>query len=354
MTPAARIALNGVDITANLIPAPFGLPLESGARVIPSGGLGTNEGPLLSISITDNEDRKSDSCELELDNRDYIPSPGKGSMLQVWLGYAETGVFDMGMYQVESWTKKGMPKTLTVSAKAAGLTTGIKAPKSRSYHQKSVSDIVQYIAGRNGLQAIVNGDVGGLMPGHLDQSSESDLNFLTRLAGRVGGKFKVANNTIIFNKGGSGMLPSGGAAPSFTLTPIGLIDWSCTGSARGEYGSVSVPWQNTQTGEREWVDEGEGTPKLRARKLFKTKDEAQAHAKATKGELARGNKKFNAEFPGDGQYFAGAQVEAVDFDPDVDDSYSIKAATHKLDSGGFVTSIDCELAGDGDANYWGD
>ena len=35
MTPAARILLDGRDITANLIPAPFGLPLEGGGHVIP-------------------------------------------------------------------------------------------------------------------------------------------------------------------------------------------------------------------------------------------------------------------------------------------------------------------------------
>ncbi|MEY9639027.1 hypothetical protein ABIF66_007281 [Bradyrhizobium japonicum] len=62
MTPAARILLDGRDITANLIPAPFGLPLEGGGHVIPGGVLGG--GPLLSLTVQDNEGKKSDSCEL--------------------------------------------------------------------------------------------------------------------------------------------------------------------------------------------------------------------------------------------------------------------------------------------------
>jgi uncharacterized protein len=353
MTPAAQIELNGVDITANLIPAPFGLPLASGGMIIGPNGLGFGNGPLLSVSITDNEGKKSDSCELELDLREYIAAPGKGSMLQVSLGYAETGVTNMGLYQVESWTKKGPLKTLTVSAKAAGLTTDIKAPKSRSYHQMSVSDIVQQVAGKNGLSAIVSGDIGGIQIGHIDQSAESDLNFLTRLAGRTGANFKVANNMVIFSKAGSGVLPSGGAAPSFTLVPTGQTDWSCTGAARGEYQCISVPWLNTQTGEREWHEEGSGEPKLRVRKLHKTEAEAQAHAKGVKGALARGNKKFEASFPGDPRWFAGAQVNVVGFDPDCDDDYTVKTSTHKLDGSGYNTSISCEQSGDGDSNYWG-
>lgn len=354
MTPAARIVLDGNDITANLIPAPFGMPLEAGGRVIPGGSLG--HGPLLSLTVQDNEGKKSDSCELELDNREYIPSPGKGAKLQVWLGFVETGVNYMGTYLIESWTKKGRPKIMTVTAKAAGLTTDIKAPKSRSYHEKSVQEIVQQIAGKHGLKAIVNGELGGIKPGHLDQSNESDLNFLTRLAGRVGANFKLADETVIFNKAGSGSLPSGGAAPVFTLTEVGVTDWDCTGSTRGEYGSVEAAWHNVKKGEREWEKSSGGSgkgPKHRVRKLFKTKEEAKAQADATKGALARGERVFGSNFPGRTEMFAGAGLIAVGFDPDCDGSYTIKSATHRLNDQGLTTRISCETAGEGSDDSWG-
>ncbi|MHC2379320.1 phage protein D [Bradyrhizobium liaoningense] len=351
MTPAARILLDGRDITANLIPAPFGLPLEGGGHVIPGGVLGG--GPLLSLTVQDNEGKKSDSCELEIDNREHIPAPGKGSKLQVSLGFVETGVNYMGTFLIDSWTKKGRPKIMTVTAKAAGLTTEIKSPKSRSYHEKSVDDIVQYIAGRNGLSAIVNGEVGGIKIDHIDQSSESDLNFLTRLAGRVGANFKLADEKVIFNKAGSGMLPSGGAAPVFMLTEIGVTDWDCTGSTRGDYKSVEAAWHNIKKGEREWVKEGGGNPVFRSRKLFKTKEEAEAQAKATKGALARGKKVFAANFLGRTEMFAGAGLTAIGFDPDCDGSYTIKSATHRLNDQGLTTRISCETAGEGSDDFWG-
>jgi len=351
MTPAARIVLDGRDITANLIPAPFGLPLEAGGCVIPGGLLGNCT--LLSISVQDHESKKSDSCELELDNREYIPSPGKGSKLEVWLGFVETGVNYMGSFTIDSWTKKGRPKIMTVSAKAAGMTTDIKAPKSRSYHEKTVGDIVSQVAGKHGLKNVVHGEMASIQIGHIDQSNESDLNFLTRLAGRVGGNFKLANETIIFNKAGSGSLPSGGEAPTFELIEDGQTKWNCTGSTRGDYRSVEAAYHNVQKGEREVVKEGSGKPAHRSRKLFKTKGEAKAQAQATKGALARGKKVFTASFPGRTEMFAGSGLTATGFDPDCDGGYIIKTATHRLTDSGLHTSISCETAGEGGGNTWG-
>jgi phage protein D len=361
--PACRIVMDGIDITANLIPAPFGMPLLGGGVAVNAMGFG--KGALLSITIQDNEGKKSDSCQLELDAREYIPSPGKGSKLQVWLGYAETGVNYMGTFLIESWTKKGRPKTMTVSAKAAGLTTDIKAPKSRSYHETTVGEIVNKIAGKHGLSAVVDGSVASQKIGHIDQSNESDINFLTRLAGRVGANFKLADEKIIYNKAGSGQLPGGGNAPTFILTEEGMTDWDCTGSTRGEYSAVEAAYHNVKKGEREWVKNsgagggggggggGKKGPTHRVRKLFKTKEEAESQANATKSSLARGGKVLGGSMPGRTEVFAGAGAAAQGFDPDVDDAYTIKSATHTLNSNGLSTRISCEQGGEGDDDSWG-
>lgn len=346
MIPAARITLDGIDITANLIPSPFGVPLEGGGMAIASGAL--SGGPLLSITVTDNEGTKSDSVELEIDNRSQIPAPKKGAKMKVWLGYADSGLVYMGTFMVDTWTKKGRPLTMTVSAKAAGLTTDIKAPKSRSYHDKKVEEIVKQVAGKNKLGSKVHPDLGKIKIGHIDQQNESDLNFLTRLGKRVGANFKLADENVIFNKAGAGQLPSGGDAPTFTITETGVTDWSATGSERGSYKSSSASWQNTTKGERETITEGEGTPRYRDRKLYKTEDEARAAAKATLEGLKRGKVSFDANFPGKPEMFAGAKVQAQDFDPDVDMLYILKTATHKLDSSGLSTGIKCESKSGGE------
>lgn len=348
MTPAARIDLDGIDITANLIPAPFGLPLEGGGRVIAGLSFDQNNAPLLSLTVTDNEGTKSDSCEIEIDNRSQIPAPKKGSKFKVWLGYAETGLVYMGTFLVDEWRKSGRPRKMIVSAKAAGATTEAKSPRSRSYHEKTVGEIVDQVAGRQKLTAQVHPELRDMKIGHIDQSSESDINFLTRLAKRVGGNFKLADEKIIFNKAGSGKLPSGSDAPVFTLIEVGQSDWDATGSERGSYQSASAAWVDSKTGKRETVLKGEGTPRYRDRRVYKTEAEAQRAAEAQLDGLKRGKISFSTNLPGRPEMFAGARANVVDHDPDVDGVFVIKTATHTLDSGGLKTALSCESANGGE------
>jgi phage protein D len=350
--PAARIELDGIDITANLIPAPFGLPLEGGGVTIPSGfGFGDNTAPLISLTVTDNEGEKSDSVELEISNRDNnIPAPKKGAKLKVWLGYADSGLIFMGEFVVDEWTKKNPPRTLSVSAKSAGFTTDIKAPKSRSYHDKTVEEIYQQVAGKHKLGTKVHNELGKVKIKHIDQSKESDANFLTRLAKRVGGTFKLANNTAILNKPGSGQLPGGGEAPTFSLSESDVTDWSATGSARGSYKSASAEWQDTEKGERTTTSEGEGKPRYRDRKLYKTEEEAKAAIKGTLDGLKRGKVTLSINMPGRAEIFAGSMVNPQFDDPDVDGPFSVKTATHTLDDGGFKSALSCESKDGGKDN----
>lgn len=350
MTPAARITLDGLDITANLIPAPFGLPLEGGGLVIPSGfGSSGNRAPLLSLTVNDNEADDSDSVELEIDNRAQIPAPPKGAKLRVWLGYAETGLVFMGTFEVDTWTKRGRPRTLSVSGKAAGFTSEIKAPKSRSYHRKTVGEIVDQVAGKNGLSAIVHPELRSIKIGHIDQSNESDVNFLTRLSKRVGGKFKIGDRQIIMNEAGSGSLPGGAPAPVFTLREVGQIDWEATAAERGSYKSASAAWQDTAKGERQTIVVGDGEPRLRDRKLYKTEEEARTAAKASLDGLKRGKVSFSTSMPGRPEIFAGSRSLVIDHDPDVDGLFVNKSVQHSLSGSGFLTSLQSESVNGGEA-----
>jgi phage protein D len=346
MRPAARIMMDGTDITANLLPAPFGLPLEGGGRVIGQGFL-EGRAPLLGLTVTDNEGKKSDTAELEISNKTYIPSPKKGAKLQIWLGYSETGIAYMGSYLVDSWTKASAPRRLMVSAKAIGFTTDIKAPKSRSYHKTTVGEIVNKVAQKHGLRAIVHSELKGIKIGHIDQSAESDANFLTRLAKRVGGIFKLADGNVIFHKAGSATLPSGGAAPVVIWPETGLLSWTATGSERGSYKSSSASWINTETGERETVVKGSGKPRHTDRKLYKTQEEAEIAAQAQLSALNRGRVSYNSDSPGRTDVFASMRLQVVEHDPDVDGLFNVKTVVNRLGADGYRTTTTAESTNEG-------
>ena len=106
MTPAYRIEIDGKDITT-----------EWGKR-------------LTSLSITDEAGIKSDTLEVEFDGRDKIKAPKVGAKIKVWLGYEPAPIL-RGQFVIDEWALSGPLRTLSISAKAAELTSTIRAAKTR-------------------------------------------------------------------------------------------------------------------------------------------------------------------------------------------------------------------------------
>lgn len=325
MRPAARLIVDGRDISTEVF--------------------GPN-GILVSLSITDEAGVKSDTLELEIDNRESFKAPPKGAEIQAWLGYEPQPTY-MGRFKVDEWEKRGPAKTLRVTARAAELTTEIRAAKTRDWDDKTVGEIVQKIAKDHGLTASVSGSLASIKVKHIDQQNESDLGFLSRLAKRVGATFKLADGKVLFAEKGSSSLPSGGEKTALRLTPAMVGDWSASSAERGSYKSVICLYVDHAKGARKRVTEGSGKPCHRDRRLYATEVEARAAAKAQLGDLTRGKVSFQTTGPGMPDVFAEGLVSAEDFDPDVDGEYLIKSVQHSFDSSGFTTSLSMETKGSG-------
>lgn len=323
MTPAARLIIEGRDVSTMM----FG-----------------QDGPLISLTVTDEAGLKSDTLELSLDNREGFKAPKKGAEIQVWLGYEPTPVY-MGLFTVDTWRKSGPVRTLTISAKAAELTTDIKAAKVRSFDGKTVDAIVKSVAGDHGLTATVASDFASITIDHIDQQTESDVGFLSRLARRVGATFKLADGKVIFAAKGSSALPSGGEKVAITLTPNMVSDWDAESQDRGSYACVSCSYMDHGKGKRVSVKAGSGKPQHRDRRTYGSKAEAEAAAKAQLGDLTRGKMSFSTNGAGMPSVFAEAKVTAAGFDPDVDGDFNIKTVTHCFDGSAYRTSISMETAG---------
>lgn len=321
MKPAARVTLNGKDVTT------------AWASVLES------------ITITDEAGVKSDSCEVAFDAREGFSAPPIGAELKVWLGYEPQPVY-MGSYKVDSWAKSYPPRRLTVSAKAADMTGAIRAPKVRSFHEKTVKDIVGQVAGDNGLSPLIDDKIGGTTVEHIDQQGESDIAFLSRLAKRHGATFKVADGKAIFAAKGSKTAPSGKAKQAITLTPINLASWSANCSERGGFKSASAGYMDHVAGKRKTARvKGTAKPHHRDRRLYGSKAEAEAAAKANLGDLTRGKVSVTIEMVGTPTLFAEALVTLKDCDPDVDGEFLAKSVTHTYGGGAFRTSLSLETGG---------
>ncbi|QRZ12444.1 phage tail protein [Paracoccus methylovorus] len=301
---------------------------------------------LLGLTITDEAGTKADTVEIVLDDRDgLIELPASGAPLLVFLGYRETGLIPMGLFTSDEVMVTSPPATLTIRAKAAELSGSIKDQKTRSWDKITLGDIVITIAGEHGLTPKVAERFGAVMVEHIDQTEESDISFLDRMAREHDALLSIKGGALLFMGKGEGRTVSGLPIPPRPVLERNAITWTLTLTTREAYKSVMAIWQDTMQAKRQEVAAGEGSPALKLRHIHKTEDEAKAAANAKLREITRGNDTFEASFPGDPLIAAEGRILTAGFRAGVNGLWSIKTATHTLDGGGFSTAISAERPG---------
>jgi phage protein D len=321
--PAARVIMNGRDVTTNW------------------------ESVLESITVTDEAGLRADTCEIAFDAREGFSAPPLGAKIEMWIGY-EPQPAKMGTFTVDSWSKSFNPRRLTISGKAADFTSDIKAPKLRSHHQVTLGEIAQKIASEHGLAAIVDSSLGARQIEHIDQQHESDMAFLTRLAARNGATFKLGDGKIILAIKGSATTPSGKAKVPITIRYEQVTDCSVQCARRGDFDSASAHYMDHVAGKRLTATAGTGKRRHRDRRLYGSKAEAEAAAAANLSDFTRGLITATVEMPGNPSLFAEALIELQGFDSDTDGPYSARSVTHTYGGGGYLTSLTLSVEGAGD------
>ncbi len=319
MTPYYKIIADGVNITAKI------------------------ETRLMSLSVSDAAGMKSDAVEIRLDDRDNdIELPAPGALLIVFMGYKETGLVPMGAYTVDEVTAKGAPDTVTIQAKAAHMGGSLKSQKTRNWDEITLEGIAAKIAPEHSLQSIVSPSLASVYYDHLDQTDESDMNFLTRITQELDALATVKGEHLLITNRGEGLSADGTALPPVPVHKSGKLKWSATFATRDEFKSVEATWVNTATGGEETVTAGEGSPVKKLRQSYSTKDAATRAANGKLAELTRGNHTFSVTMTGNPLIAAEGQIEAIGFRQGVSGRWSVKSARHQIAGGGFTTSVQAE------------
>lgn len=108
---------------------------------------------------------------------------------------------------------------LTIRGKSADLRGGMNTLRERSWHQTTVNSIVEQLAAPYQLTPCVGDSLKGQLIDHIDQTNESDLAFLTRLAVQCDAIVTVKSARLMFIKAGQGTTASGQPLPAITITP---------------------------------------------------------------------------------------------------------------------------------------
>ncbi|MHA1540284.1 MAG: phage late control D family protein [Alphaproteobacteria bacterium] len=304
---------------------------------------------LVSISITDETGLVSDKAEVLLDDRDdTLEIPSRGTELAISLGYEDRGLFEMGIYVVDEVTCFGMPQQMRITAKASNtkiksVLSAMTAPKSRSWHKHTLIGIVKKIAKEHRFQdALIDGAFDKIYLGHIDQSNESDIAFLQRIAQDHGAFVKPAGGFLIFSRKKRARTLTGDPMPLIKLEREDISDFSMSLAERGKYGKVIAKWHNFKTGKEEKVSAGNTEPAFSMRHTYATKSRAEKAAEAKLEDAQNGMQKLDLTTIGNPEISAESRILINRLSHKTDGEWIATSLSHQFSLSGYTSQINCE------------
>ncbi len=192
--PIYRLDVDGKDITASL------------------------DGRLISLTLTDNKGFEADQLEIQLDDTDgKLDLPPRGAEIKLSLGFEDSGLVDKGTYTVDEVEHSGTPDVLSIRARSADLRGGLSTQRERSWHEVKLGDIVRTIADENDLEAQIPDALASKIIDHIDQTNESSINLLSRLAKQFDAFTTVKNGKLLFMNSSGGISASGKPLPTVKI-----------------------------------------------------------------------------------------------------------------------------------------
>lgn len=320
LTPAFEIVVGGKDYTAAVTER------------------------LIELRLVDAAGYKSDYLELVLDDRTPLPRPTHGARLDVRIGYKEQGLHFKGTYVHDETEFSGPPKTMSLRAASVNFRDDFNAPRSRSFDNVTIGDLVRGIAGEHSYETRIDPSLDGRKIAHLDQTAESDLRLLTRVAQKHGALFKAAGNTLL-------MIPKTNkdeaikqALGVVVIQPSDLSDWRITRQDKSRFNSVRAVWWDPNDAELKNVTTEGGRPVYEIQEQYPSEDEANSAAKAKFEELNKQNLTASLTLPGNPKLVAEAGLILEGFRDGIDGEYTITRVEHSFTkNGGYQCKVDAEL-----------
>ncbi|MCG9100474.1 phage late control D family protein [Laribacter hongkongensis] len=334
---------------------------------------------LMSLSLTDNRGFESDQVDIVLDDADgQLDLPPRGGIISVQLGWKGRPLIDKGSYTVDEVEHSGAPDILTIRARATDLRAGMATKREKSWHKTTVGKVVGEIAKANGLTPAVPDWLARRPVAHMDQTSESDANLLTRLAGQHDAVATVKAGRLIFCKAGDAESVTGKPFPKVVITRASGDQHRFAVADRNAYTAVKAYWHdldkaakgevvvdaNTKFERRAGVTK-RGKPTKRKkltpvqmaamepssanvkvlRHIYASETTAIQAAKAAWEKIQRGVAEFSITLAhGRPELFPELPARVEGFKPSIDGcDWIVSRVCHTLDDNGLITRIELEM-----------
>ena len=322
--PRWKVTLDGRDLTATMVPR------------------------LVGLAVTSCRQDTADQLDITLSDHDgNLALPPTNATLRVWLGWDDEGLTDKGSFVIDELEHAGMPDVIVIRGRSANLRSGLRKQREQSYTGTTIGAIINQLAGRNKLTPRCHPDLAALAIDHIDQTNESDVNFLTRLGKQYDAVATIKAGALIFCPIGQGTTATGQPLPKVVLTRALGDQHRYHVADRNAYSGIRAFYDDTRGGNNTrdvlvGVDDGRGVKTLRT--VYATKSNAMRAARSEFRRLLRGTVTFNYTLArGRADLYPEMHVSVRGFKPEIDAvDWIIVKAEQVLGDSGFITQLELE------------
>lgn len=264
---------------------------------------------LLSWTHVDAAGIESDQLTLVINLEGLEGLPSLEGKIGLRIGYLESGLVDKGQFVITRRTPSLFPLTLTLVAMAAPFSasdqTGFKQRRSISHGPTTLGALFRELTSRHGFSPRVAPELSLIKIEHIDQSNETDMGFLTRLAHRYDAVAKPINELYVLARRGQAKSLSGKVLPEIKLSvttnnrpgDAAFISAKFDETARAKYQGCKTAWWDAASGTLR-IEESGIAPFKTLRQRFQSADDARAAGEGEVRRMLRESLKVNIECPG--------------------------------------------------------
>ena len=334
---------------------------------------------LISLTLNDNRGMEADMLDLELNDHDgALELPPRTAMIDVSIGWKGSPLINKGQYSVDEIQYSGAPDKLSIRARSADLKGSLAEKKERSFSNLLLGALVRLIADEHKLKPLCTESLELKIIQHIDQTGESDISFLTRVAQQYDAIATVKNGYLLLLPTGKGQTATGKPIPEMEINKKSGDNYSFSVAEGNNYKAVRAYWHNLNTGKRGeiTIDENskiekknkttkKGKKSKQTQKVVLQKEpvtsdndqiktlrhtyESEARAiqgaKAAFDKLKRGVATFTITLAqGEPELIPETPIKLNGFKKQIDGSeWIITTVTHNITDSGFTTALEMEI-----------
>lgn len=301
------------------------------------------------VSYTDKAAGSADEISIRINDQDGRWSgswyPEKGTNIQVKIGY-ENDLLDCGQFQSDEVTVSGPPSMVSLHGIAAFLKKKLRTKNSAGYEKKTLKQIAQSVAQKNGLTVI--GTIDDVVIDRVTQNRETDLGFLSRVAADYGYVFSVRGDKLVFTSA----YDLEDRIESSTITPKNVSSYDFTDKGIDPVASATVRHHNPKTvkvveakvdaksnADKYSYNDIAGVDEKQLRVRATNQGQAKAKAKAALHKANSPQVEGSITMPGNKYMVAGNNIRLKGFGH-MDGKWNITESSHTVNrSGGWTVTV---------------